>query len=221
MKHNREDYILTLWEMLESLGNVTEKMVSGRLGVSLPTAWEEIHLLEAEGLVTVGRGGLKFTSYGFKEAKRIVMAHRITEYFVYVYLEVPWDEVHRAVMDLEHDFTGKLLDNLYRKMGYPKYCPHGNPIKPDARIYELTPHQITDGNYYFVRSTYEDYNFLRRLMRGGILPGKRVRIEKGRECFYITGENGDVSIMKGYEGAIRISDKPINSGVPSESGWIS
>ncbi|MGC8644824.1 MAG: metal-dependent transcriptional regulator [Thermoplasmata archaeon] len=221
MKHNREDYILTIWELMESMGNATEKTVSGRLGVALPSAWEEIHRLETEKLIIIGKKGLRFTQGGFREARRIVMAHRITEYFVYAYLEVPWDEVHNSVMDLEHDFNENLLANLYRKMGYPKYCPHGNPINPNARIYEIEASELGDGSYYFVRATYEDYSLLKGLFRGGALPGKRVKVERLEDGIRIEGENGEVFIGKDYEKAIRLSDRAMQKErISMEGTWI-
>ncbi|MEM0127588.1 MAG: metal-dependent transcriptional regulator [Thermoplasmatales archaeon] len=207
MKHNKQDYLLTIWELKESLGFASEKTVSRRMGVSLPSAWEEIHRLENENIILFGRQGIEFTIKGLEIAKESVRAHRITEHFVYAYLEVPWDEVHRSVMDLEHDFTDKLLENLYRKMGSPKFCPHGNPIDPDARLYELYGSETGDGRYYFVRTALEDYDFLKNLMEGGALPGRTVRLEREEKGIHLVGDNGEIFIPKDYERGIRLADK--------------
>ncbi|MEM0126415.1 MAG: metal-dependent transcriptional regulator [Thermoplasmatales archaeon] len=208
MRHNKQDYFLTIWELIEAFGYASEKTVSKRMGISLPSVWEEIHKLERERLIRLGRHGIEFTSFGLDAAKRVVRAHRITEYFVYAYLEVPWDEVHRSVMDLEHDFTDNLLENLYRKMGSPKFCPHGNPIAPETKLYEITASESADGRYYFLRTAFEDYDFLRKLLNGGALPGAVVKLEREESGVHLVGENGETFIPKDYERSVRLADRP-------------
>ncbi|MEM0130008.1 MAG: metal-dependent transcriptional regulator [Thermoplasmatales archaeon] len=208
MRHNKQDYFLTIWELMEAFGYASEKKVSQRMGISLPSAWEGIHRLEGESLIRLGRRGIEFTSSGLNAAKQAVRAHRITEYFVYAYLEVPWDEVHRSVMDLEHDFTDNLLENLYRKMGSPSFCPHGNPINPDTRLYEFTASESADGRYYLVRTALEDYDFLRKLLEGGALPGAVVKLEREDGGVHLVGDNGDTFIPKDYERSVRLANRP-------------
>ncbi len=207
MKHNSQDYLLAIWELSESYEFANEKGVADRLGISLPSAWEGIHKLERENLLTVSKQGLKFTKNGYTKAMGIVRAHRITEYFVYTFLEVPWDEVHNSVMDLEHDFPEKLLSNLYRKMGNPPFCPHGNPVRPDMKMSELSAQVAAEGKYYFVRPVLEDRTFLKKLLDAGSTPGMPVRIEKGEKSVYLIGENGEIKLPAGMEETVRLSPK--------------
>ncbi len=223
MKHNGQDYLLAIWELGESYGSANEKGVAERLGISLPSAWEGIHRLERENQLTVSKQGIKFTSEGYLSAMKMVRAHRITEYFVYSYLEIPWDEVHNSVMDLEHDFTEKLLDNLYRKMKSPGYCPHGNPVKPDKKMIEISASEAPEGKYYFVRPVLEEYSFLKRLLNAGSTPGKVVDIEKGGESLYLIGENGEFKLPEKMEKTIRLKSGPKSAALrkPLKSGRAS
>ena len=42
-----------------------------------------------------------------------------------------WDEVHEVAEQLEHIDSDKLLAELDKLLGHPKFDPHGDPI-PDA-----------------------------------------------------------------------------------------
>ncbi|MCL4334103.1 MAG: metal-dependent transcriptional regulator [Candidatus Thermoplasmatota archaeon] len=204
MKHNSQDYLLAIWELCESYDFTSEKGVAERLKVSLPSAWEGIHRLEREGMLVVNKKGMRFTEKGYLNAMKMVRAHRITEYFVYSYLEVPWDEVHDSVMDLEHDFTEQLLSNLYRKMGSPGFCPHGNPIRPDQGMIEISAAEAPEGKYYFVRPVLEDYNLLKKLLNAGSTPGKPVTVERGGAYLYLIGENGEYKLPSNMERTVRL-----------------
>jgi DtxR family Mn-dependent transcriptional regulator len=43
-----------------------------------------------------------------------------------------WDEVHEVAEQLEHIQSDKLLDELDKLLGYPKFDPHGDPIPDKA-----------------------------------------------------------------------------------------
>jgi DtxR family Mn-dependent transcriptional regulator len=210
VKHNSQDYLLAIWELYESYEFVNEKGVAERLGISLPSAWEGIHRLEKERQLTVSKSGLVLTRKGYLNAMKVVRAHRITEYFVYSYLEVPWDEVHNSVMDLEHDFADGLLANLYKKMDFPEFCPHGNPIRPDQKMAEISASEVQGGKYYFVRPVLEEYYFLKKLLNVGSTPGKPVDIEKGEDNLYLIGENGEIKLPADMEKTIRLKPKTDN-----------
>ncbi|MGC8562438.1 MAG: metal-dependent transcriptional regulator [Thermoplasmata archaeon] len=194
MKHNAEDYLLAIWELNESYDFANEKGVAERLNISLPSAWEGIHRLEREKQLTVNKQGLRFTNEGYVNAMHMVRAHRITEHFAYTFLDVSWDEVHNSVMDLEHDFPEKLLSNLYRKIGSPEYCPHGNPIEPDRKMVEVKASEAPEGKYYLVRQVLEEHSFLKKLLDTGSTPGMPIRLEKGEDSIYLIGQNGELRI---------------------------
>lgn len=53
MRLNREDYLLVIWEFLESFDKVTEKELANRLKISPPTAYEYLTKLSDEGLINL------------------------------------------------------------------------------------------------------------------------------------------------------------------------
>ncbi|MGC8546137.1 MAG: metal-dependent transcriptional regulator [Thermoplasmata archaeon] len=205
MKNNPDDYILAVWEIEESFGKVNEKDVASRLNVSLPTAWEALHKLSDENMLTIGRSGLSFTPKGKIIAANTMRAHRITEYFAYSFLEVPWEESHEAVMYLEHGFTGNMLETLYKNMGFPKKCPHGNPIDVMDSLREEDLTNVRDGSYEIERIVYEDREFLRKIADSGSKPGERVKIERNDEYIIILGQNGEIKMDKYLARGIRVT----------------
>ncbi len=190
--------------MIESFGKTNEKGIAERLEVSLPSAWESIHRLEGEGLIKVERLKITFLPSGYREAMEIMKSHRITEAFVYSYLEVPWDESHEAVMQLEHDFSERMLHALYKNIGRPQNCPHGNPIIPNERMQEFKLLDMPDGNYRIVRQTFEKRELLRKLFNSGLIPEMPVRVEKFGSSYYLTGQNGEMKLPIGLETTVRL-----------------
>ncbi len=207
MKNNPEDYILAVWEIEESFGKVNEKDVASRLKVSLPTAWESLHRLADDNIITIGRNGLSFTEKGRGIARNAMRAHRITEYFAFTVLEVPWEESHEAVMYLEHGFSGKMLENLYKNMGYPEKCPHGNPINVTAKIDELNLVNVSGGQYKVGRVVYEDKDFLKALANNGAKTGNNIHVQSENDTFIITGENGEMKVDKKTAAGIRVTNR--------------
>jgi DtxR family Mn-dependent transcriptional regulator len=221
VRHNSQDYLLAVWELIESYGSANEKGVSERLGISLPSAWEGIHRLEREQQLRILKKGLAFTREGYVNALKVTNAHRISEYFAYSYLEVPWDEVHNSVMNLEHDFSDRLLSNLYKKMGSPAYCPHGNPINPSQKMLEVSAFEAEEGKYYFVRPVLEKYDFLKQLLNSGSTPGKMVVLEKNGGKIYLEGESGEIKIPAELERTVRLrqaSKEGATEAIPTIKG---
>lgn len=207
MKNNPDDYLLTIFETNESFGTVSEKEVAFRLGVSLPTAWEAIHKLAEQELITVNRNGIRFTKKGKEYSGSLMRAHRIIEYFAYSFLEIPWEESDEAVMYLEHGFTGKTLKTLYKNMGYPRNCPHGNPISINARIRESKLSDLEAGTYRVGRIVYEEKNFLKGLANSGGYPGTEIKTGKDDTVFWIVGENGEFEMDSEKAKGVRLQPK--------------
>lgn len=206
MKNNPDDYLLMIYETDESFGKVSEKEVATRLNVSLPTAWEAIHKLAEQGLITVDRNGIRFSRRGREYSGSLMRAHRIIEYFAYSFLEIPWEESDEAVMYLEHGFSGKTLDTLYKNMGYPKGCPHGNPIPVDEKKNELKLSEVKEGTYQMGRIVYEEKEFLKGIANSGSKPGTKIKTGKTENAYWIQGQNGEFEIDNEKAKGIRVRE---------------
>ncbi len=174
-----EDYLLVMWEYIESFGKVSEADISKRLDIKAPTVNEYIKKLEQMGLVQRKLREVQFTSSGRRFTIPLVKAHRIAEIFAYRFLEVPWEEVHSGVMELEHLLTGAYGDRLYKHLGYPKTCPHGNPVSAIARKSSQSVTVLDEGKYIVDRVVFEDRALLNKLMKADMMPGTRVNLYKG------------------------------------------
>ena len=76
--------------------------------------------------------GISLTKKGVEIAITLVRKHRIWEVFLTKKLNFLWSDVHADAEMLEHAASDKVIDELYKYLGEPKYCQHGNPI-PDKK----------------------------------------------------------------------------------------
>jgi len=204
MTLNREDYLLVVWEFLESFDVVSEIDISRRLKISPPTVHEYIQKIIDEGLIKKTGKRIEFRPAGRKVAIPIVRAHRISEIFAYNMLEIPWEETHSSVMELEHIFKDQMGETLFRKLGSPPTCPHGNPTNPDQKMGDTPSSLVTDGNYRLQRISFEDHDLLRVLASANILPGDIVKVYRD-ENIVIEGSNGSIKLTPYNAQSLRLS----------------
>lgn len=204
MRLNREDYLLVIWEFLESFDAVTEKQIATRLEISPPTAYEYLTKLSDEGFLNKEGKKISFTALGKKTARDLVRMHRISEVFAYKFLEVPWEDTHASVMDLEHIFNGDRGEVLFKNLGRPDQCPHGNPTDPEMKIRETPLLIAEEGEYSFRRVVYEDQNLLKSLASIGVLPGTPVKVYRG-DILEIENEHGHIKVPHNVSMTIRLT----------------
>ena len=71
------------------------------------------------------------TPKGQREAMVAIRRHRLVEIFLVKVMEFPWHDVHDEADDLGAAASPRLLSRMEAMAGYPKRCPHGEPI-PNA-----------------------------------------------------------------------------------------
>lgn len=201
---NYEDYLLTIWEFSESLGIATEMDISRRLKITLPTVSEYVGKLSGMGLVEKNGRSVRLTRSGKRVTVPVVKAHRIAEVFAMKFLEVDWEEVHRAVMDLEHLFSGTYGDNLYKNLGYPERCPHGNPIADVNAGSKISPVTAREGQYIVDRITLEQIETLKKLSGISAYPGSVVFLRKEGLSTVLENENGSCPLSDIENQSIRL-----------------
>lgn len=176
MANNKEDYLLVMWEFMETIGRVSEKDISGRLKISAPTASEYISKLENDGLVKKNGRDLNFTNKGYRHVLPMVREHRIVEVFAYRFLEIPWEDSHTSVMELEHLFHGRKGENLFKNIGRPQACPHGNPVDPLDIGKETSASLVEPGKYVLGRISFEDSRLLKGMASISAFPGVKLDV---------------------------------------------
>lgn len=204
MANNVEDYLLVIWEHLEAFGRVLEKDISKRLKISAATASEYLSKLTEQGLISRNGRDILLTQKGVRRTVPLVRMHRVVEVFSYKILEVPWEDVHASVMELEHHFKGERGEKLFKNIGSPDACPHGNPVMPTTVQKEISASEAPEGSYLIVRTANEEEDFLKELSSLGIFPGSRISLVNGDEI-EIDSDYGTMKLDKYRSLALRVS----------------
>jgi len=126
--------------------------------------------------------GARLTEKGRRLALEVIRRHRLSERMLTDILEMDWEDAHREACQLEHAISTHVARRLEEVLGYPKTCPHGNPIPdeegrmPDIEG-ELLSQVSIPGEVVVVGVVDEDPSLLRNLRLTGILPGRRILVE--------------------------------------------
>jgi DtxR family Mn-dependent transcriptional regulator len=122
-----EEYCETIYELAEDDVDVIQARIAERMGISRPAVSEMIKRLEHEGLVQMD-GTIRLTKDGRTLAERVVRRHRLAERFLTDILQLSWAEAHHEAGKWEHVISESVEEAMYRVLGAPTTCPHGNPI---------------------------------------------------------------------------------------------
>src|SRR5467141_5251609 len=99
------------------------------LGVSRPTVTVALRRMTRDGMVRMNnRKEIELTVAGRRAAESIVRRHRIMERWLTDVLGLDWVTADAEAERLEHAVSEVVEQTLYRSLGRPKTCPHGNPI---------------------------------------------------------------------------------------------
>jgi DtxR family Mn-dependent transcriptional regulator len=129
LSREAEEYVEAIYKLQKRSGVAKTKELAEELKVVPGSITNTIAHLERHGLVEhTPYRGVKLTSEGEKLALQIIRRHRLAERLLTDLLEAEWSDVHESACRLEHALTEDVLSLLEKRLGYPKFCPHGNPI---------------------------------------------------------------------------------------------
>lgn len=125
-----ENYLKAIYNFQEwSTSSVTVGVLAHSLRLAPSTISEQIRKLTSQDLVRhEPYGAIELTEAGRELTLRVVRKHRLIECFLVDYLGYSWDQVHDEAEVLEHAVSQKFIDRLDRKLGFPQFDPHGDPI---------------------------------------------------------------------------------------------
>lgn len=179
-----ENYVKAIFNIcsLESDRAAATGEVAAALHVSPGTVTSMLKSLDQSGLAAyTPYEGVKLTDSGSSLALRILRRHRLIELFLTQTLDLSWDEVHDDAEQLEHVLSDFLIDRIDRRLGHPKFDPHGDPIPgPDGSL--VMPATVPLANctvgYQFrlIRVIDQSPEFLRFLSRSGLVLGVEGKI---------------------------------------------
>jgi DtxR family Mn-dependent transcriptional regulator len=155
------------------------------LGVSRPTVTVALRRMTRDGMVRLNaHKEIKLTRRGETAASAIVRRHRIAERWLTDVLGLDWVTADAEAERLEHAVSEVVEETLYRALGKPKSCPHGNPIPGHStmRANELRLSALKPGDSGTITRISEVAQreappLLQYLHDRGLTPGTRVTVE--------------------------------------------
>ncbi|MEM3703648.1 MAG: metal-dependent transcriptional regulator [Candidatus Bathyarchaeia archaeon] len=187
LSHEAEEYIEAIYKLQKKSGVAKTKELAAALNVVPGSITNTIAHLEKHGLVEhTPYRGVKLTAEGEKLALNVIRRHRLAERLLTDLLEAEWSEVHESACKLEHALTERVLSLLEKRLGYPKFCPHGNPIPTtEGEISDVECHPLTEADLnqtcIVVKIVDEKREMLAALANKGIKLNVPVHIVKREE----------------------------------------
>lgn len=178
-----QDYLKAIYMLLSRNQEATNSAIAQALGVAPASATNMVKRLAEIGLIEhIPYRGVQLTPAGQQAAIEMVRHHRLIELFLHDILEMPWDQVHIEAEQLEHAISEEVEEAIARKLGYPAFDPHGDPI-PDRNgrmaenaggrpLAELEPGCAAR----LARVLAQDGDRLRYLGELGLYPGAEVAV---------------------------------------------
>ena len=108
---------------------ITTSSLAERVGVSAPAVAAVVERLKRAGYVEhEPYKGMKLTSKGEHEALMNIRRHRLAEIFLVKVMGFGWHEVHDEADAMGAVISEAIAARMEQMAGYPKRCPHGEPI---------------------------------------------------------------------------------------------
>lgn len=141
-----EDILKQMVKLHES-DDLTMDKLSERLSIKYSVLNKHIRRLIRKGLVGYNEGKvIILTGAGIKTAYTLIRAHRLWETYLVQRLGLTSEQIHEEAEKYEHLLPDAFLDEMEKRLGFPKEDPHGSMIPqktPDniTTIIQLRPDQ--------------------------------------------------------------------------------
>jgi DtxR family Mn-dependent transcriptional regulator len=137
-----------------------------------------------DGMVRLNpRKEIELTSKGRRMAEAIVRRHRIMERWLTDALGLDWVTADAEAARLEHAVSEVVEKRLYKVLGRPRTCPHGNPIpglsvaaKGEVRLATLKAGARANVSRVSEVAEREAPLLLAYLHQRNLVPGREIRI---------------------------------------------
>jgi len=215
LSNEAEEYIEAIYKIQKESGVAKTKELVKKLSVVPGSITNTIEHLEKHGLVEhEPYRGVKLTVIGERLALDVLRRHRLAERLLTDVLNAEWSDVHENACRLEHALTKEVITLLEKRLGNPKFCPHGNPIPTeDGEVEEEKCYPLTEVSLnvvsVVVNITDEKRKKLQKLANKGIKPNVPMHVVQkkpssmvlcvaGKECTlsYEDASSVWVKIMK-------------------------
>lgn len=184
------EYLSSIYILTRDYGYVSNTRLAEWNEVSAPAVTQAIGRLKRLGLVQQKRyENVVLTDAGRDVAVKVLRRHYLIEHLLVRILDYPWDQSDEEAKRLQTQISDNLTEHLYRKLGSPQTCPHGNPM-PNAPIERklLDAPKLIDApegrTVRVIRITEEGEQIPSMLSfcdSNGIRPGAQFRVEERDE----------------------------------------
>ena len=214
ISESMEDYLKTIFEVLERDERAATSTIAGRMGIAPSSVTAMLKRLDEMRLVSYEPyHGATLTDVGTKLALEVVRHHRLIELYLSEALGVPWDQVHAEAEKLEHVISEDLEQRMADALNDPRIDPHGSPIPAlDGTLTRVETRRLVDATpgcrFCVVEVDDRDPELLRYLGRRRLTPGTRselVRFEPFDGAVVVRSDDGEIPLGRTAAAAVRIS----------------
>jgi len=128
----QQEYLAEAYRIAHYQGDnpyITTSALAERMNVSAPAVAAVVERLKRGGFVEhEPYRGMRLTPKGEREALMSIRRHRIAEAFLVKVMGFAWHEVHNEADAIGAVISEELAARMEKMAGYPKRCPHGEPI---------------------------------------------------------------------------------------------
>jgi DtxR family Mn-dependent transcriptional regulator len=177
-----EDALKHFYNHEEQESTATLPSVSGALNITPDKALALVDRMQHAGLVTVVDGRILLAEDGRRYALQIIRAHRLWERYLADETGVDPLRWHTEAERREHKLTPEEAEALSRRLGNPRFDPHGDPIPtadgelPHDTIIPLTQLKIGE-NARIVHIEDEPQVVFAQLVALGVYLGMELRVQ--------------------------------------------
>src|SRR6202163_4465512 len=127
---SQEDYLKSIWEMLEEAQTPISARLAEDLRVTPPAVTAALKRMTRDGHVRVERSGrIDLTRKGRAVAERLALRHQLAEMLLTEVIGLSWAKAHDEAEQLEHAISPEVESLLLKRFGDKKSCPHGVPMR--------------------------------------------------------------------------------------------
>lgn len=141
-----DDFIKAVYTLQQHGERVSTTTLRDTLAISAPSVTDMAQRLVNVGLIDYQKyGGVLLTPDGEAMALKIIRRHRLIELFLVREMGYALRDVHEEAERLEHAVSERFIEALSRKLGNPRFDPHGDPIPAaDGSMTERALQPLTD-----------------------------------------------------------------------------
>ncbi len=123
------EYVSGIYILQRDYGQVSNRRLAAWIGVSGSAVTQALTRLKRLGLAVHKRyEEIGLTPEGRSLAVQVLRRHYLLEHLLVRLLGYPWDRADDEAKLLQSEISDDLAEHLYRKLGAPQTCPHGNPM---------------------------------------------------------------------------------------------